>query len=93
MKITLLCTILFLAFINVKAQTADDIINKWMIAMGGKEKLASINTVYTENEVNIMNNPAISRRDAGLSLKCKGILSGFDQFKQLSGFSVNFNSC
>ena len=26
--------------------------------MGGKEKLASIKTVYTENEITVMNNPA-----------------------------------
>src|SRR5579862_5780710 len=58
MKITLVCIISLLGLINAKAQTADDVINKWVIAMGGKEKLASIKTVYTENELSIMNNPA-----------------------------------
>ena|SRR5579864_8892372 len=61
MKIYLLSTILLLGLIQAKSQTAGEIIDKWMNAMGGKEKLASINTVYTENEVNIMNNPAAGK--------------------------------
>lgn len=33
------------AFISVQAQTADDVINKYIEAMGGKEKLATLKTV------------------------------------------------
>ena len=58
MKIAMLSAIMFLGFVNLRAQTADDVINKWVNAMGGKEKLASIKTVYTENEISVMNNPA-----------------------------------
>jgi len=58
MKISLLCAILFLGLLPAKSQTADEIINKWITVMGGKERLAGIKTVYTENEINIMNNPA-----------------------------------
>lgn len=58
MKITLFCFISILGSINAKAQTADEIINKWTKAMGGGEKLASIKTIYTENEISVMNNPA-----------------------------------
>ncbi len=50
-----------LAVISVlwsQAQTADEIVNKWTTAMGGKEKLASIETIYLENELDIMNNTA-----------------------------------
>jgi hypothetical protein len=48
----------FMNIITVQAQTADEIVNKWTDAMGGREKLASMQTVYSENEINIMNNPA-----------------------------------
>jgi hypothetical protein len=41
-----------------QAQTADEIVNKWTMAMGGQEKLASIETIYSENELDIMNNTA-----------------------------------
>lgn len=58
MKIVWLLTISVLGSLNLKAQTADEIINKWVNAMGGREKLASIKTVYTENEISVMNNPA-----------------------------------
>ena len=43
---------------QAQAQTADEVVNKWVTAMGGHDKLKSIRTIYTENEVNIMNNPA-----------------------------------
>ncbi len=58
MKIALLLFVSVLGLLNLKAQTVDEVINKWVSAMGGKEKLASIKTVYTENEITVMNNPA-----------------------------------
>jgi hypothetical protein len=61
MKKLKLISVLFISFmlvIHANAQTADEIVNKWMIAMGGHDKLKSIQTVYTENDVTIMNNPA-----------------------------------
>ena len=36
----------FTMFISVKAQTADEIINKFITAIGGKEKLNAIKTLY-----------------------------------------------
>ena len=51
--------ILFLfVFMNAFAQTADEEVNKYFEAIGGKEKLGSLKTLYSEGEVNIMNNPA-----------------------------------
>ena len=47
-----------LMLLFAQAQTADEVVNKWMNAMGGRDKLKSIRTVYTENEISIMNNPA-----------------------------------
>ena len=63
MKITkfyvLLLTAVSLSF-AAKAQTADDIIGKYVDAIGGKDKLAQIKSVYTEATVNVMgsDNPA-----------------------------------
>ena len=57
-KIILLTSIAAIAFIKTPAQTADEIIHKWVEAMGGGDKLSSIKTLYTEGELNIMNNAA-----------------------------------
>jgi len=58
LKIALLSLLSAMSLVLVKAQTADEIVNKWMTAMGGREKLASIKSAYMENELTIMNNPA-----------------------------------
>ena len=57
----LVLAVYLMSFVVVKAQTAEEIVGKWMQAMGGKGKLASIQTVYLENDVSIMNNPASSK--------------------------------
>jgi hypothetical protein len=44
--------------ITTYAQTADEIVNKHIEALGGKAKLNSIKTVYTEYDMEIMNNQA-----------------------------------
>lgn len=51
-----LCTIL----INGRAQTPDDIIHKYIDAIGGKEKLSHIKTLYSKGEIDFMGNPAPS---------------------------------
>ncbi len=38
MKIALLLTISVLGLTNLKAQTVDDVINKWVNAMGGSKQ-------------------------------------------------------
>jgi len=57
MKITkffmVLLTAVSLGF-AAKAQTADDIIGKYVDAIGGKDKLAQIKSVYTEATVSVM---------------------------------------
>src|SRR5947209_19889411 len=52
-----------------KAQTADDIINKYLDAIGGKEKLAAINSVHMESTMQVMGNEAPS---SSTVLKGKG---------------------
>src|SRR5690349_9813889 len=42
------------------AQTAEEIIAKHINAIGGKEKLAQINTIYQENTIEVMGNEATS---------------------------------
>ncbi|HEY2350461.1 MAG TPA: hypothetical protein VGH64_15690 [Puia sp.] len=51
-------TTFLLLVAQVFAQTADEVVNKYFDAIGGKEKLASMKTMYSEGEVIIMNNPA-----------------------------------
>jgi hypothetical protein len=46
----------------IKAQTAEEIINKNIEAMGGKEKLRTIKTVQIMSALNVMGNEAISTR-------------------------------
>ncbi|HLA60569.1 MAG TPA: hypothetical protein VK622_17465, partial [Puia sp.] len=43
---------------QTKAQTADEIVNKYFDAIGGKAKLETVKTSYSEGEMSIMNNPA-----------------------------------
>ena len=94
MKNVLLLFISFLGFLYSNAQTADDIIKKWTNAMGGPEKLASIKTVYTENEINVMNNPASGKTYImnGKGFKSEIDLSGqliIDCYTVNGGWSIN----
>jgi hypothetical protein len=94
MKIALFSIISILGLINAKAQTADDIIKKWTNALGGGEKLASIKSVYTENELNIMNNPASGKTYIlnGKGFKSEIDLSGqtiIDCYTVNAGWSIN----
>jgi outer membrane lipoprotein-sorting protein len=57
MKNLLAIIVLFVGYATVKAQTADEIINKHIDAMGGKEKLLSIKSIYMEG-TSVMQNGA-----------------------------------
>jgi len=56
-KLTSLCIGLLL-IAQIQAQTADEIVNKYFDAIGGKAKLETLKTSYSEGELSIMNNPA-----------------------------------
>jgi hypothetical protein len=58
MKIALLTFVIAAAFINASAQTADEVINKYVEAKGGKEKISQVKTLYMEGDMEIMGNTA-----------------------------------
>lgn len=58
LKIGLLAVAALLSATAMYAQSADDIIAKYVDAIGGKDKLKAINSVYMENTLNIMGNEA-----------------------------------
>ena len=94
LNLVLLTSITAMGFINAPAQTADEIINKWIDAMGGKDKLGSIKTLYTEDELNIMNNPAPHKTYLvnGKGFKSETDFNGqkiIDCYTVDSGWSIN----
>ena len=76
------------------AQTADEIVNKWTTAMGGHEKLASIQSIYSENDLDIMNNTAPAKIYVlnGKGFKSETDFSGqkiIDCYTVNSGWNIN----
>jgi outer membrane lipoprotein-sorting protein len=58
LRVVLLSAGVLLAAGNSFAQTADEIVNKHIEALGGKAKLNAIKTIYTEYDMEVMNNQA-----------------------------------
>lgn len=54
----LLFAVAAIATSSLYAQTADEVINKHIEALGGKEKLGQIKSVYFENSMEVMGNTA-----------------------------------
>jgi len=60
LKTGLIFFVALTAFTGLRAQTADEIVNKYIAAIGGKDKLNSIKTVYLESSIEVMGNEASS---------------------------------
>jgi hypothetical protein len=61
MKRLLLSLTTILSIAVASAQTADEIISKHIDALGGKEKLSTISSVYVESGMEVMGNEAASK--------------------------------
>src|ERR1700753_3248703 len=97
MKITkfyfLLLTAISLGF-TVKAQTADDIIGKYINAVGGKDKIGQIKSLYTEATVNVMgsDNPATVTVLVGKGYRSEAEINGskiVQCYTDKGGWSIN----
>lgn len=58
LRVVLLSAAGMLATVILFAQTADEIVNKHIEALGGKTRLNAIKTIYTEYDMEVMNNQA-----------------------------------
>lgn len=58
LKACLIATVVLFSATSIYAQSADDIIAKYIDAIGGAEKVKGINSVYMENTLSIMGNEA-----------------------------------
>src|SRR4051812_2534927 len=59
MKTIRTCIFTLTAFITItvtKAQTADEIVSKYIEAIGGKEKLSQVTSIYIESSTEVMGN-------------------------------------
>jgi len=97
MKITkfffLLLTAVSLGF-AAKAQTADDIIGKYVDAIGGKDKLAQIKSISTEATLNVMggDNPASTTVLVGKGYRSEAEVNGskiIQVYTDKGGWSIN----
>ena len=55
-KLGLVLAFLFAGLNNMQAQTVDEIVAKYVAAVGGKDKIQQIKTVYMENTTQAMGN-------------------------------------
>lgn len=97
MKITKFCMVLLAAVsmsVAAKAQTADDIIGKYVDAIGGKDKLGQIKSIYTESTVNVMgsDNPASTTLLVGKGYRSDADINGSkitQVYTDKGGWSIN----
>jgi hypothetical protein len=89
----LLLTAVSLGF-AAKAQTADDVIGKYVDAVGGKDKLAQIKSVYTEATVSVMgtDNPASTTVLVGKGYRSEAEINGskiIQVYTDKGGWAIN----
>ena len=81
LRVVLLAAGSMLAVVSMNAQTADEVVNKHIEALGGKAKLTAIKTVYVEYDMEVMNNQA-----SGISYLVNG--KGFRNEIDLGGQKI-----
>ena len=57
MKRSLFALAALLAFTTLRAQTADDIISKYVTAVGGKDAITGVKSLIIESSVSVMGCP------------------------------------
>lgn len=82
------------SFSGIRAQTVDDIINKYVDAIGGKDKLEQVKTVYIENTVQVMGNegPSTTNIVNGKDYRVESEVNGQKMIQVLTdkgGWQVN----
>ena len=92
-KFLLLGTVLMYTY-ALNAQTVDEIINKHIEALGGKEKLSQVKSLYTESSVDVMGNaaPAKEYLVEGKGFKTESEFNGMkiiNCYTDKSGWSLN----
>jgi hypothetical protein len=58
LRVAILAAAAMIAGVMAQAQTAEEIVNKHIEAIGGKEKIQGIKSVYTEYDMDVMGNQA-----------------------------------
>ncbi|MFI5162019.1 MAG: hypothetical protein ACHQHN_12125 [Sphingobacteriales bacterium] len=97
MKITKFCLLLIAAVslgFAAKAQTADDVIAKYVDALGGKDKLAQIKSVVTDASISVMGQDGSSTTTllVGKGYRSESEISGskiIQVYTDKGGWSVN----
>ncbi|PWT76828.1 MAG: outer membrane lipoprotein-sorting protein [Bacteroidetes bacterium] len=93
-KQSMLFALALTAFLVSKAQTADEIINKHFDAIGGKDKIDKIKSMYSESTVQVMGNDAPSTLTIlnGKGLRMESDFNGqkmVQVFTDKAGWAIN----
>jgi outer membrane lipoprotein-sorting protein len=94
MKMGMAAMLTLTVFGGVQAQTADEIVNKYINAIGGKDKLEQIKTVYMENTVQVMGNEGPSKTSVvnGKAFRLESEVNGqkmVQVFTDKGGWQIN----
>ena len=93
-KMGLALLLVVTSFSVTRAQTADEIVNKYVDAIGGKDKLDQIKTVYIENTVQVMGNegPSTTSIVNGVGYRMESDVNGqkmIQVFTDKGGWQIN----